>query len=315
MALRGFVRSLAKETGRRGSTVNLLEVANGGDSLIAGPLRFLLSDHAAFVTGQVLTVAEAPAGIALPKAYASPLKGRSVVVTGAARGIGAAIAQACIREGANVVGLDRVQEEAALGATMSRLGALGLALDITAPDAAKRITDEVGGRFGSVDVLIHNAGVTRDKTLKNMTAPLWDQVIDVNLAAIVNTTQKLLDLGTLREGARIVCISSINGIAGSPGQTNYAASKAGIIGYVEAMSRQIAGKGVAINAIAPGFIETGMTAAMPTLTREVGRRLSSLAQGGLPEDVAEAVVFFASPAAAGINGRYLRVCGQNFVGA
>lgn len=314
-ALRGFVRSLGKEIGSRGATVNLIEVLPGGETQIAGALRFLLSDHSAFVTGQILTVGPAPDGVVMPASFAAPLRDKIAVVTGAARGIGAAIATALAREGATVVGLDRTQEEAALGATVSAFGGYGLALDITAPDAAKKIREDIGKRFGGVDVLVHNAGITRDKMLRNMEAAQWDQVVDVNFAAILRTTEQLLDGDTLRSGARIVCISSIGGIAGNAGQTNYGATKAGVIGFVEALAPQIAPRGLAINAIAPGFIETQMTAAMPVMPREVGRRLASLAQGGVPQDIAEAVLFMASPAAAGVNGRTLRVCGQNFFGA
>jgi 3-oxoacyl-[acyl-carrier protein] reductase len=318
-ALRGFVRSLAKEVGRRGTTVNLLEVAAGGSNWLAGPLRFLLSDQAAFVTGQVLGVGEAASGVGAVKSHAAPLAGKVAVVTGAARGIGAAIAQVFAREGARVVGIDRKQEEAVLGATLSAIGGYGLALDVTAADAGDRIAQEVGKRFGSLDIVVHNAGVTRDKMLKNMPRHYWEQVLEVNFASIVRITERLLGEGAgssaLRAGARLVCISSIAGIAGNAGQTNYAATKAGVIGFVDAAAAPFAARGLAINAVAPGYIETQMTAAMPPIQREVGRRMSSLAQGGLPQDIAEAVLFLASPAAGGVNGRTLRVCGQNFVGA
>ena len=153
-----------------------------------------------------------------------------------------------------------------------------------------------------------------DKMMRNMPPHFWDLVLDINLGSILRINERLLK-GGLNGGARVVCISSIGGIAGNAGQTNYGATKAGIIGYVSALAPAMAKAGGAINAVAPGYIETQMTAAMPVGPREVGRRLSSLSQGGLPQDIAEAVVFFASPAAAGINGSTLRVCGQNFVGA
>jgi len=315
-SLSGFMRSFAKEAGGRGTTVNLIVVAKGGEDYIAGALRFFLSDHSAFVCGQSLLVGPAPDGATLPMNYASPMRDKIAVVTGAARGIGAAIAVALAREGARVVGVDVTKEEVALGDTVSSIGGFGLVLDVTAPDAAKRLRDEVSKRFGGIDVMIHNAGITRDKTLKNMQAAQWDQVIDVNLNSILRTTEQMLaNNDTMKPGARFVCTASIGGIAGFAGQTNYAATKAAVIGYVEAMAAQLAPRGMAINAVAPGFIETQMTAAMPLMPREVGRRLSSLGQGGLPQDIAEAVIFLASPAAAGINGRTLRVCGQNFMGA
>ncbi|MBA4286204.1 MAG: 3-oxoacyl-ACP reductase [Xanthomonadaceae bacterium] len=311
-ALRGFTRSFAKEIGKKGATVNLLEVGRGADDALAGPLRFFLSEHAAYITGQTLALT-APSGDAADRHFA-PLAGKVAVVTGAARGIGAAIAATLAREGAQVVGIDRPQEEGALGETLSAFGGYGLALDITAADAPQRIARELVGRFGGVDIVVHNAGITRDKMLKNMAPHLWDMVLDVNFGAILRINDALLTEG-LNDGARMVCISSIGGIAGNAGQTNYGATKAGVMGYVEAMAPLLARRGGAINAVAPGFIETAMTAQMPTGPREVGRRLASLGQGGLPIDIAEAVTFLASPLARAVNGRTLRVCGQNFVGA
>jgi 3-oxoacyl-[acyl-carrier protein] reductase len=310
-ALRGFVRSLAKEIGKKGATANLIEVSRGGEDWLAAPLRFFLSEHSAFVTGQTLTVA--PFAGSAPVLNGS-LGGKVALVTGAARGIGASIAQVLAREGAKVVGMDHPSQEGALAETMSKINGTGLALDVTATDAAARIDAEIGAKFGGLDIVVHNAGVTRDRMLRNMSPQWWDMVLNINLAAILRINDGLLKKG-LKEGARVVCISSIGGIAGNAGQTNYGATKAGVIGYVDAMAQTLAQRGGGINAVAPGFIETQMTAAMPMIPREVGRRLNSLSQGGLPQDIAEAVAFLASPAAGGVNGRTLRVCGQNFVGA
>lgn len=305
-ALRGFVRSLGKELGRNGCTANLLEVRHPNAAPLDGVLRFFLSEHSAFVAGQVLAL-----GAGLPATTsAAPLAGRLALVTGAARGIGAAIAQTLAREGAQVIGMDRPQEEGVLGETMSRIGGRGLALDVTDADAGERIVAECG----ALDVIVHNAGITRDRMLRNMKPPLWDQVLDINLGAILRINHALLEKG-FKPGARIVCISSIGGIGGNAGQTNYAATKAGVIGYVEALAPEMARRGGAINAVAPGFIETQMTAAIPMVNREVGRRFNSLSQGGLPVDIAEAVTFFASTRSCGVNGATLRVCGQNFIGA
>jgi 3-oxoacyl-[acyl-carrier protein] reductase len=212
-----------------------------------------------------------------------------------------------------VVGIDRPQEEGVLGQTLAGFNGLGLPLDITAPDAPARIAEELA-KLGGADIVVHNAGITRDKMLKNMPGHFWDQVLDVNFGAILRINERLFDEG-FNKGGRMVCISSIGGIGGNAGQTNYGATKAGVIGYVEALAPELARRGGAINAVAPGFIETQMTAAMPAVPREVGRRLSSLGQGGLPIDIAEAVTFFASPLAAAANGCTLRVCGQNFFGA
>lgn len=312
--LRGFVRSLAKEIGKNGSTANLLEVSRDGDAWLAGPLAFFAGPHSAYITGQVLAVGDAPKSAIAPAHFNQSLKGKVALVTGAARGIGAAIAEVLAREGATVVGMDRPAEEGALGATMAPLNGVGLALDVTAPDAPERLASELMSRFGGADIVVHNAGVTRDKLLRNMTPALWDMVLNINLGAILNINERLLQSG-LKPGARFVCISSIGGIGGNAGQTNYAATKAGVIGYAEAMAPLLAKKGMAINAVAPGFIETQMTAAMPAINREVGRRVNSLAQGGMPQDIAEAVTFFASPLALGVNGKTLRVCGQNWLGA
>jgi 3-oxoacyl-[acyl-carrier protein] reductase len=162
--------------------------------------------------------------------------------------------------------------------------------------------------------VVHNAGVTRDKTLANMSPDRWDQTIDINLDAVVRITERLL-AGVLHEHGRVILLSSIAGIAGNMGQTNYAASKAGIIGYVRAQAPALAERGITVNAIAPGFIETRLTAAIPVMIREVARRLSNLGQGGLPRDIGDAVTFLASPGAVGITGTVLRVCGGAYVGA
>jgi len=310
-ALRGFVRSLGKEIGKNGSTCNLIEVLNGGERWLEAPLRFLLSEHAAYVSGQTLVVGKGTANTAV--ALPGSLHGKTALITGAARGIGAAISQVLAREGAQIIGVDHPSQEGGLGATMAGVGGHGLALDVTATDAAERIAAETA-RFGGLDVVVHNAGITRDKMLRNMKPEHWDMVLAINLGAILRITDGLLQKG-LKNGARFVCISSIGGIGGNAGQTNYGATKAGIIGYVDAMAPLLAQRGGAINAVAPGFIETQMTAAMPLGPREVGRRINSLSQGGLPEDIAEAVAFLASPAAGGVNGRTLRVCGQNWFGA
>ena len=318
-SLPGFIRSLAKETGKNGSTANLIQVKSGAENGIEGALRFFLSPHSAFVTGQVLPVVGAPKGVKVAAFAVKPLTGKVAVVTGAARGIGAAIAEVLAREGATVIGVDRPADESTLGATMSGIGGIACPLDITDADAGSRLAavaaNALTDKCGKIDIIVHNAGITRDKMMRNMASHLWDMVLDVNLGAIVRCNEQLLAGDAFGANARIVCISSIGGIAGNAGQTNYATTKSAVIGYVDAMAKQLEGKGISINAIAPGFIETQMTAAIPVVTREVARRLSSLSQGGLPVDIAEAVTFMASPLAVGVNGATLRVCGQNLVGA
>jgi 3-oxoacyl-[acyl-carrier protein] reductase len=193
---------------------------------------------------------------------------------------------------------------------MAALGGSALTADIGAPGAPDRIADN-----GPVDIVVHNAGITRDRTLGRMTERQWTSVLSVNLAAPARINEALLERGALGDGGRVVCISSISGIAGNAGQTNYATSKAGVIGLVQTCAPALARRGITINAVAPGFIETQMTDAMPFALREAGRRLSSLRQGGLPVDVAETVAWLASPGSAAVTGNIVRVCGQSLLGA
>jgi 3-oxoacyl-[acyl-carrier protein] reductase len=189
-----------------------------------------------------------------------------------------------------------------------------LQLDVTAADAGARILEHAVQRHGRLDVVVHNAGITRDRLLANMSPDRWESVLAVNVAAQLAINEALLTSGDFVDAPRIVALASTSGIAGNRGQTNYAASKGGVIGMVRATAPLLAAFDGTANAVAPGFIETEMTARIPALTRQVARRLNSLQQGGLPVDVAEAVAFLASPAAGGIQGRVLRVCGQNLVG-
>ena len=169
-----------------------------------------------------------------------------------------------------------------------------------------------------MDAVVHNAGITRDRMLANMDAARWDSVLAVNTTAQLAMNEAFLAedaRDVAGQGLRIVGLASISGIAGNRGQTNYAASKAGVIGLTAASAPVLAARGGTINAVAPGFIETEMTAKIPLATREVGRRLNALQQGGLPQDVAETVAWLASDAAGGTNGATLRVCGQSKLGA
>jgi 3-oxoacyl-[acyl-carrier protein] reductase len=217
------------------------------------------------------------------------------------------------REGAHVIGLDVEATAQALQRGMAALGGTALTADITAAGAPDEIIAALPG--GVADVVVHNAGITRDRSLARMTGDDWSRVLAVNLTAPQRIDEALLRHGAVREGGRIICVSSISGIAGNAGQTNYATSKAGLIGLVEATAPTLATRGIAISAVAPGFIETPMTAAIPFGLREAGRRLSSLRQGGLPVDVAETIAWLASPGSAGITGTVIRVCGQSLIGA
>ncbi|WP_296258656.1 MULTISPECIES: 3-oxoacyl-ACP reductase [unclassified Pseudomonas] len=307
-ALEGFSRSLAKEM-RNGGTVQLLQIDEGAEDQLEGALRFFLSPKSAFISGQVIRLSACPSKV---QDWSRPLAGRKALVTGAARGIGAAIAETLARDGAHVVLLDVPQAKSDLDALAARLGGQSLVLDICAPDAAAQLVEHIPG---GLDILVHNAGITRDKTLANMTADLWDSVLNVNLNAPQLLTQALLDAGALHDNGSVILMASISGLAGNRGQTNYATSKAGLIGLARAMAPLLKERGISINAVAPGFIETSMTAHMPFAIREGGRRMSSLGQGGLPQDVAEAVAWLGQPGSGSVSGQVLRVCGQSLIGA
>jgi 3-oxoacyl-[acyl-carrier protein] reductase len=202
-----------------------------------------------------------------------------------------------------------------LAAVTGRLGGSFLVADITDDDAPRVIADHLLSHHEGVDIVVHNAGITRDKTLGRMTREQWSKVIAINVTAPQRIDRELFTRDAVRRNGRIVGVSSISGIAGNAGQTNYSTSKAGVIGFVEAWAPQLAKRGVTLNAVAPGFIETNITAAMPLAIREAGRRMNSLSQGGLPVDVAETVAWFASPGSAGVTGNVVRVCGQSLLGA
>jgi 3-oxoacyl-[acyl-carrier protein] reductase len=341
-ALDGIMRTVGKEL-RRGATANLVLIApRTAPSDLASTLLFLLEGRSAFVDGQSWTVGATlgdppPPVHLLPKSASAsessvadarfgsglagqPLDGRIVVVTGAARGIGAQIATVAARDGATVVCVDMPAAGQALAGLANDLRGTALQLDVTSPDAGERIAAHVASRYGAdarIHGIVHNAGITRDKLLVNTDAQRWAQVLAVNLAAELRINPVLLDgrSGGLADGGRIVGIASTSGIAGNKGQANYAASKAGVVGLVRAEARELAGRGITVNAVAPGFIETDMTAKIPFVQREVFRRANSLLQGGQPVDVAEAIGYFLDPASGGVTGQVVRVCGQNLVGA
>jgi 3-oxoacyl-[acyl-carrier protein] reductase len=315
-SIEGFTRSVAKELSG-GSTCQLIEVAPGAERGLASPLRFVLSGRSAFVTGQVLRVGPGTDHLPIvPADHSAPLAGKVAVVTGAARGIGAAIAEVLSRDGAHVVCLDVPQAGQQLAQVANAVGGESFQLDVTADDAPARLIDHLVERHGGVDIVVHNAGITRDKTLAGMDDARWDLVLAVNLIAVERINDELLAREALNENGRVVCLSSaIGGIAGNRGQSNYGATKAGIIGHVEVLAATLAKIGATANAVAPGFIETEMTGTMPFGPREVGRRISSLGQGGLPIDVAETIAYLSGPDASWVNGTTLRVCGQNLIGA
>lgn len=313
-AVEGFVRSVGKEIGKKGATANVLYVEPGAENRMAGPLRFLLSAHSAYVDGQPLRVT---AGGKMPRSVpvTGTLANKVALVTGGARGIGAATAKRLSEEGAQVVVLDIPADTETLEATAREVGGTALPQDITDADAPRKIADFFNDKFGGVDIVIHNAGVTRDKTLAKMPEHFWDMVLAINLRAIAAIDEVILGEKVVNEHGRVLCLSSIGGIAGNVGQTNYGATKAGLIGYVGSQGARFGDRGITVNAVAPGFIETRLTAEMPFTIREAGRRMNSLSQGGVPRDVAEALTFLSTPGSGGASGNVLRVCGQSLIGA
>ncbi|MBV9089422.1 MAG: 3-oxoacyl-ACP reductase [Mycobacteriaceae bacterium] len=315
-ALEGFTRSLAKEL-RGGATAQLVYLAADAKPAATGlesTMRFILSAKSAYVDAQVFYVGEADA--TPPADWDKPLDGKVALITGAARGIGACIAEVFARDGARVIAVDVESAADPLAELATRVGGTALTLDVTADDAVDRIAEHLREHYdGRVDILVNNAGITRDKLLANMDDGRWNSVLAVNLLAPKRLTEGLVGKGALGEGGRVVGLSSMAGIAGNRGQTNYATTKAGMIGLAQALAPALYDKGITINAVAPGFIETKMTAAMPVATREVARRLNSLLQGGQPVDVAETIAYFASPASNAVTGNVIRVCGQAMMGA
>ncbi|HEY6933880.1 MAG TPA: 3-oxoacyl-ACP reductase [Marmoricola sp.] len=313
-ALEGFTRSLGKEIGR-GSTVNLVYVAPEAEAALGSTLAFFLSPKSAYVSGQVVRIGAT--GTTEPAEDADqvrPLQGKVAIVTGASRGIGEQIARVLHRDGATVLGIDVPQAASELQQVMREIDGDHLVLDITGKDAPQRIAQHVKDKFGGVDAVVHNAGITRDRRLANMKEDRFASVVAVNLTAPERITRELLDQGLIRANGRIIGVSSIAGIAGNVGQTNYAASKAGVIGLVDSLAGELQ-DGITVNAVAPGFIITQMTAAVPFATREVGQRMNAMAQGGLPVDVAETIAWYLHPGSTAVNGNVVRVCGQMMLGA
>ncbi len=309
-ALEGFVRSIAKEF-KKACTAQLIYVAPKAEDQIESSLRFFISAKSAYVSAQVVRIEANATQVNID--WKKPLAGKTALVTGASRGIGEAIADVLARDGAHVICLDIPAQEADLQRVAGRIGGSVLGLDITAADAPQKIVDFCKAK--GLDIIVHNAGVTRDKTLANMTPQQWNLVMNINLSSEERINDALLANDVINTNGRVVCVSSISGIAGNMGQSNYGMSKAGVIGMVQSMSAVFREKNITINAVAPGFIETQMTAAIPFAIREAGRRMNSMSQGGLPVDVAEAISWYASPASAGVMGNIVRVCGQSLIGA
>jgi 3-oxoacyl-[acyl-carrier protein] reductase len=314
-ALEGFTRSVGKEAGN-GSTANLIYVAEGAESTLESTLGFFLSPKSAYVSGQVIRVgATGITSAPTVEDLAKPLAGKVALVTGASRGLGLADMETLARDGATVIGLDVPPLEDDLKKAAERLGGGYVVGDITAPDAPRLIADYIKKNHGKVDIVVHNAGITRDKMLRNMKPENWQLVVEISVGAPQRITDHLLENDLINDGGRIVGIASVAGIAGNRGQTNYASAKAGVIGWIQALSKRVADSGITANVIAPGFMETEMVKTIPLGMREAGRRMNSMSQGGLAVDVAEAIAWLASPGSQAVSGNVVGVNGQMLIGA
>lgn len=241
------------------------------------------------------------------------LEGKVAIITGASRGIGKAIAETFIKEGAKVAFtyLSSDEKAKALEAELSANGGVAKGFKSNASDfnSAQELCDAVVAEFGTVDVLVNNAGITKDNLLMRMSEEQWDEVINTNLKSAFNLTKAVLKPMLKAKKGSIINMSSVVGVSGNAGQANYAASKAGMIGFSKSVAQELGSRNIRCNAIAPGFIETEMTAALDPKVVQGWRDSIPLKRGGTPEDVANATVFLASDMSAYVTGQTLHVCG------
>lgn len=241
------------------------------------------------------------------------LEGKVVLVTGAARGIGRSIAIACAEAGASVAFTDMNRDDnfISLETELAALGvkAKGYASNAAELNASQATVDEVVAEFGQIDVLVNNAGITRDTLLMRMTEDQWDLVMNVNLKSVFNLTKAVQKTMLKQRSGSIINMSSVVGVSGNAGQSNYSASKAGIIGFTKSIARELGPRNIRCNAIAPGFIETEMTKAIPEEARKEWAEKIPLKRAGQPEDVANLVIFLGSDMSSYISGQVINVCG------
>jgi 3-oxoacyl-[acyl-carrier protein] reductase len=241
------------------------------------------------------------------------LDNKVVIITGASRGIGKAIAETCVQQGAIVAFtyLSSEEKARALEAELTANGgvAKGFRSDASKFDDAQQLVDDVVAAFGTVDVLVNNAGITRDTLLMRMTEEQWDEVINTNLKSAFNLTKAVQKPMLKARSGSIINMSSVVGVKGNAGQSNYAASKAGLIGFTKSIAAELGSRNIRCNAIAPGFIETEMTEVLDQEVVASWRNSIPLKRGGQPVDVANATVFLASDLSAYITGQTLHVCG------
>ncbi|MBO9881388.1 3-oxoacyl-ACP reductase FabG [Xanthomonas sp. D-109] len=243
-----------------------------------------------------------------------PLQGEIALVTGASRGIGAAIADELAAQGATVIGTATSDAGAqAIGARLAAHGGHGRALDVTDGAAVDALIEAIAKEFGPVSILVNNAGITRDNLLMRMKDDDWQAIIDTNLTSVFRTSKAVLRGMMKARKGRIVNIASVVGVTGNPGQANYAAAKAGIIAFSKSMAKEIGSRGITVNVVAPGFIDTDMTKALPEAQRTALLEQIALGQLGQPFDIANAVAFLAGPGAGYITGETLHVNGGMYM--
>jgi len=242
------------------------------------------------------------------------LNGEIALVTGATRGIGAAIADRLSRDGARVIGTATTPEGAArISESLAARGGRGAVLDVVKPDSIEALLADVEAKEGAVGILCNNAGITRDTLLLRMKEEDWNAVIDTNLASVFRLSKAVLRGMMKARKGRIVSITSVVGLTGNPGQANYAAAKAGIIGFTKSLAREVGSRGITVNAVAPGFIDTDMTRALAEAQRASLNAQIPLGRLGQPADIAAAVAFLCSPDGAYVTGETLHVNGGMYM--
>ena len=242
------------------------------------------------------------------------LEGEIALVTGASRGIGAAIANELAALGAKVIGTATTEAGAqAIGERLCAQSGVGRALNVTDGAAVEALIDAVAKEFGTISILVNNAGITRDQLLMRMKDEDWQAVLDTNLSSVFRTCKAVLRGMMKARKGRIISIASVIGLTGNPGQANYAAAKAGIIAFSKSLAREIGSRGITVNVVAPGFIDTDMTRALPEQQRNALLGQIALGRLGAADDIAKAVAFLASPAAAYISGETLHVNGGMYM--
>jgi 3-oxoacyl-[acyl-carrier protein] reductase len=244
----------------------------------------------------------------------SILAGEIALVTGASRGIGAAIADVLAANGAKVIGTATSDAGAqAIGARLAAHGGVGRALNVTDGAAVEALIDATAKEFGPISLLVNNAGITRDQLLLRMKDEDWQAILDTNLTSVYRTSKAVMRGMMKARKGRIISIASVIGLTGNPGQSNYAAAKAGIIAFSKSLAREIGSRGITVNVVAPGFIDTDMTRSLPEESKQALLGQIALGRLGAPDDIAQAVLFLASPAATYITGETLHVNGGMYM--